>query len=69
MRLAILTAGSQGDVQPYVALGGGLRDAGFTVRVATHAGFRDLVESQGLEFAPVAHPAEVLTDDPRWQAL
>jgi sterol 3beta-glucosyltransferase len=69
MRLAILTAGSQGDVQPYVALGAGLRDAGFTVRVATHAGFRDLVESRGLEFAPVAHPAEVMTDDPRWQAL
>jgi len=69
VRVAILTAGSRGDVQPYVALGGGLRDAGFTVRLATHVGFRELVESHGLEFTSVVHPSEVLTTDPRWEAL
>jgi UDP:flavonoid glycosyltransferase YjiC (YdhE family) len=65
----ILTAGSRGDVQPYAALGAGLRRAGLTVRLATHAGFRELAESAGLEFAPVAHPAEALTEDPRWDEL
>ena len=69
MRIAILTAGSRGDVQPYVALGRGLSDAGFTVRVATHAGFRQLVEAQGLEYAHVVQPSDVLTADPRWQDL
>ena len=69
MRVTILTAGSRGDIQPYVALGAGLRHAGFTVRLATHVGFRDLVESQDLEFAKVAHPSDVLTSDPRWEAL
>jgi sterol 3beta-glucosyltransferase len=69
MRVAILTAGSRGDVDPYLALGSGLRDAGFTVRLATHVGFRDQVESQGLEFAAVVHPSDVLTADPRWEAL
>jgi sterol 3beta-glucosyltransferase len=69
MRVAILTAGSRGDVEPYVALGRGLRDAGFTVRLATHAGFRDLAESRGLEFAEVVHPSDALIADPRWTAL
>jgi sterol 3beta-glucosyltransferase len=69
MRVTILTAGSQGDVQPYVALGDGLCAAGFTVRLATHTGFRELAESHGLEFAPVVHPSDVLAADPRWEAL
>jgi len=37
-----------------VALGAGLRSAGHQVRVATHAHFRPLAESHGLEFWPVA---------------
>jgi sterol 3beta-glucosyltransferase len=69
LKVTILTAGSRGDVQPYVALGTGLRNAGFSVRLATHVGFQDFVESYGLEFAKVAHPAELLTADPRWNSL
>lgn len=53
MHLTILTMGSRGDVQPYVALGLGLQRAGFTVRLATHAVFREFVMGHGLEFAPV----------------
>jgi len=37
MNVAILTLGSRGDVQPYVALGRGLAAAGHEVTVATHA--------------------------------
>lgn len=69
MRIAILTAGSLGDVRPYVALGAGLRDAGYAVRLATHPSFRELTVAHGLEFAPVEHPAATLTQDPRWTAL
>ena len=37
-QLAIVAAGSRGDVQPYVALGKGLQAAGFAVRIGTAPG-------------------------------
>jgi UDP:flavonoid glycosyltransferase YjiC (YdhE family) len=54
LRISIITAGSRGDVQPYVALALGLRRAGHDVRVATHENFRGFVTEHGLAFAPVA---------------
>jgi sterol 3beta-glucosyltransferase len=54
MRISILTVGSRGDVQPFVAFGTALGRAGHNVRVCTHPGFRDLVEGQNLEFAELA---------------
>ncbi|MEO8356692.1 MAG: glycosyltransferase [Chloroflexota bacterium] len=36
MRIAIIALGSRGDVQPYIALGNGLKDAGHVVRLVTH---------------------------------
>lgn len=61
MRITILTIGSRGDVQPYVALGVGLKAAGHDVRLATHEPFRDFVSSNGLEFAPLgADPKQIL---------
>jgi UDP:flavonoid glycosyltransferase YjiC (YdhE family) len=50
MRIAIITIGSRGDVQPYIALGQGLIKAGHTVRLATHQDFEVFVKSHGLEF-------------------
>lgn len=67
MKFTLLTAGSRGDIQPYVALGVGLRSAGHAVRLATHEGFRDLVVEHGIEFAPVTHPPAALVADPLWR--
>jgi len=53
MHVTVIAIGSRGDVQPYVALAVGLRDAGFTVRVATHRQFSGLLEGRGLEQAIV----------------
>jgi sterol 3beta-glucosyltransferase len=53
MRITILALGSQGDVQPYVALGTGLTRAGHRVRVVTIQNFQGLVEGAGLDFCPV----------------
>ena len=50
MRITILTLGSQGDVQPYIVLGTALKDAGYDVRLATHANFEGIARAQGLEF-------------------
>ena len=50
MRITILTLGSQGDVQPYIVLGAALKDAGYDVRLATHANFEGIARAQGLEF-------------------
>lgn len=54
MRITILTVGTQGDVRPFVALGSGLRKAGYTVRVAASAEFHPLITGQGLDFAPLS---------------
>jgi len=50
LRIVIPTTGSRGDVQPYLALGQGLRAAGYDVRLATHADFEALVRDHGLDF-------------------
>ena len=50
----MIAVGSRGDVQPYVALGLGLRDAGHEVRIATHPRFEAFVRARALEFAPLA---------------
>src|SRR5512133_1262797 len=54
MLLTIVTAGSRGDVQPYVALGLGLQRAGYRVRLATHETFREFVTGRGLDFEGIA---------------
>lgn len=60
MRIDILAIGSQGDVQPNVALGLGLARAGHHVRVVTLDGFADFVRSHGLEHLSVGHsPDEI----------
>lgn len=40
LSVVMLVAGTRGDVQPFIALGLGLREHGHRVRLATHAVFR-----------------------------
>ena len=54
LRIAIIAPGSRGDVEPYIALGKGLQEAGHVVRLVSHNNFDTLVHSYGLEFWPVA---------------
>jgi sterol 3beta-glucosyltransferase len=53
MRIAIIAPGSRGDVQPYVALGKGLQEAGHAVRLVTQQDFETLVRTHGVEFWPI----------------
>lgn len=63
MKLSLIAIGSRGDVQPIVALGRGLSDAGYTVRIVTMASFEPMVRGQGLEFFPVEGDAQALTNE------
>ncbi len=59
-RITILTYGSRGDVEPFVALGFGLRNVGHAVRLAGPAPFAPLVDAHGLEFDPIEGNPEEL---------
>jgi sterol 3beta-glucosyltransferase len=59
MKIVIPTIGSRGDVQPYIALAQGLGRAGHSARVASHPVMRGLVESHGVEFAPVGPDVDI----------
>ncbi|MEP7356781.1 MAG: glycosyltransferase, partial [Anaerolineales bacterium] len=58
MNIVLLASGSRGDVQPYVALGKGLLQAGHAVRLLTSPDFQSLVAAHGLEFVPVGGSTE-----------
>lgn len=63
MKLTLIAIGSRGDVQPIVALGRGLLDAGYAVRIVTLESFESMVRGQGLEFLPVEGDAQALTNE------
>ncbi len=59
--ITLLTSGTRGDVTPYIALGLGLRDVGYNVRIAAPVGFTQLVEPSGLTFAPFeGNPSDLM---------
>lgn len=61
LHFTILTIGSRGDVQPFVALAKGLVDEGHRVRLATHAEFGPWIEQHGVEFREIGgDPAELM---------
>ena len=51
--ITIVTVGSRGDVQPYIALGLGLEGAGYGVRIAAPATLSGLITSYGLMALPI----------------
>eukprot|EP01119_Soliformovum_irregulare_P001012 TRINITY_DN1075_c0_g1_i1.p1 TRINITY_DN1075_c0_g1~~TRINITY_DN1075_c0_g1_i1.p1 ORF type:complete len:453 (-),score=158.06 TRINITY_DN1075_c0_g1_i1:43-1362(-) len=60
-KIVIITSGSRGDCQPFIALGLGLKDLGYKVVLATEERLRQLVEGFGLAFFKIAgDPTNVL---------
>ena len=58
LAIAMLVCGTRGDVQPFLALALGLQKDGHRVRLATHAIFKDYVESYSIEFYPLGQPLQ-----------
>jgi sterol 3beta-glucosyltransferase len=65
----ILAIGSQGDVQPLIALGAGLKAAGIGVRVGAPADFEQVVRVYELEFFPLTGNASRFFSGPAGIAL
>lgn len=53
MNILIPIIGTRGDVQPFIALAQGLMRAGHCVTLASHPVMQPLVETNGVDFAPI----------------
>jgi UDP:flavonoid glycosyltransferase YjiC (YdhE family) len=62
LAIAILIVGSRDDVQPFLPIAQRLARDGHRVRLATHAVFRHVVESHGIEFFPLAGDSREVMD-------
>lgn len=66
--ITLLTSGTRGDILPYIALGKGLIEAGYNVRIAAPRGFANLFNNQGggtppLQFSPFdGNPTDLLIE-------
>jgi UDP:flavonoid glycosyltransferase YjiC (YdhE family) len=69
MRIAIVALGSRGDVQPYIALGKALRDAGHEVRLVTHEDFAALAGAHGLDCRTVRGSVQAVAESDEMRAL
>lgn len=49
-KILITTFGTRGDIQPFIALGKGLKAAGYEVGICTSEGFKSFVEEHGLTY-------------------
>ncbi|GAA2094581.1 glycosyltransferase [Streptomyces albiaxialis] len=69
MRIAVMTAGSRGDVAPYTGLAHGLAAAGHRVTVVTHGSFGPLVTAAGVGFRPIPVDPRAELESARGRAL
>jgi sterol 3beta-glucosyltransferase len=64
MRVTIIALGTHGEVQPYIALGLGLKASGHEVRIATHDYYEAFVRGWALDFSPVeGNPRDVMESE------
>jgi sterol 3beta-glucosyltransferase len=69
MNIAIIASGSQGDVQPYIALAVGLKRAGFIPRLISNENYAHAIKTHGLEFYPMQGDIQALMDSPELREL
>ena len=61
MKITILTYGSRGDVQPFLALAIGLQKAGHRVKLAAPHYFADFVNAYDIPFVPLAGDPKIIS--------
>lgn len=65
--ISIVASGTRGDVQPYVALGQGLKAAGYDVRLLANENFESLVTGAGLSFYSSGASIEAIIQSDEWR--
>ncbi len=69
-KITLLTSGTRGDVQPYIALGLGLQARGYHAQIAAPDSFASLVKTAGLPFAALdGNPSDLMMNHAGSQAL
>lgn len=63
-RIVLVTYGSLGDIQPFLAIGAALRERGHDAVIATSEAYRRQIRDTGLEFAPVRPDRQPCQRDP-----
>lgn len=53
MRIKLLTLGTRGDIQPFIALGIGLQKRGHQVTICTSRNFEEVIHAYGLQFVSI----------------
>lgn len=66
-QVTIITVGSRGDVQPYVALGKGLKTTGYRVRIIATDDFENLVTEAGLEYVSSGANVQNILQGEAWK--
>jgi sterol 3beta-glucosyltransferase len=69
MKIAITTVGTRGDLQPYVALGLGLKDAGYEVLIVSSKNEEAFVKNYGLDFFSLSVDIKKLMDGDEVQEM
>lgn len=69
MKATLLATGTQGDVQPYLALGRGLRQRGHDVVFVTGENYEQTARDAGLTFAPLQGDVRAVLDSPAVKTL
>jgi sterol 3beta-glucosyltransferase len=69
MIISIVTGGSRGDVQPYIALGKGLREAGHQVKLIASQDFETLVTDADLAFCSTGFSVESVIQGDDWRKI
>lgn len=67
VEVSIAASGTRGNVQPYIALGKGLKEAGFSVRLMTSEDFEPLATEAGLTFCSTGASIEAMLQSDEWR--
>ncbi|MEO8394995.1 MAG: glycosyltransferase [Chloroflexota bacterium] len=65
--ISIVASGTRGDVQPYVALGHGLKAAGYPVRLLASENFAMLAREADLDFVSTGESVEAVLQSDEWR--
>ncbi|NDJ35221.1 MAG: glycosyltransferase family 1 protein, partial [Chloroflexi bacterium] len=69
MRVRLLSVGSRGDIQPFVALGVGLQARGHDVRVVAPENFAGFVQEHGLDFGAITVDYQAMAESDEVKAV